>query len=107
PASGLVRYMWVGERSASKLSMPIALPGCRLVPGSANVGGTGQVETSAAPLNNALPRTAAAWSNDPFGGFGAFNESWYACSAGKFGLTMSHFDSICPTRCAAAIARED
>src|SRR5262245_19368771 len=40
-------------------------------------------------MNTALPRAAAAASNDPAGGFGARSESWYAWSAGSFEVTRS------------------
>src|SRR5215813_338959 len=95
--------MCVGERSASKLSMPIWLPGCRFQPGSVKIGGTWHVEHSACPSNSFLPRAAAAGSNDPGGGAGALSDSSYACSPGSLGVTRSGLATTCPKRFAAAM----
>src|SRR5206468_8998608 len=60
PASGAVRYMWVGERSAWKESIPSSAGECRLCPGSVYSGGTWQVAHLPGPSKTSLPRSAAA-----------------------------------------------
>src|SRR5215471_16223982 len=95
--------MCVGDRFASKLSMPIWLPGCRFAPGSVKIGGTWHVEQSAAPSNSFLPAAAIAGSNDPGGGLGARSDSSYACSPGSLGVTRSGLATMCPNPFAAAM----
>src|SRR5215469_1548408 len=94
--------MCVGERSASKLSMPTALGGTRFQPGWVKIGGTWHVEHCAGPSNSALPRAAAAGSNDPGGGAGALSDSSYACNPGSLGVTRSGLATTCPKPFAAA-----
>ena len=68
-------YRPSGERIAWKSSMPISSAVCRFQPGSVKIGGTWQVAHLALSLNRASPRSAAALSKAPSGGFGVGSES--------------------------------
>ena len=73
--------------------MPISAPACRFHPGSVNSGSVWHDPHLPAPLKISSPRAAAARSKLPAGGVGAGMLSWYACSAGSFGVIRSESGS--------------
>src|SRR3954468_12437593 len=89
PPSGVVRYALSGEREAWKPSSQTSAGWCMFQPGSEYVGPRWHEAHPAPPSKSRLPRAAAAWLNELLGGFGAFSDSWYACSAGSLSRTRS------------------